>query len=188
MQNIIANKPLERARDETEPIGAFCRGIAFDGVEAAAIALRRSFEARSGEPGRNTLERRIGPYADVVLFVCETKSDFPLDGLLERFENARLEQDNTYITEDHKKHNNNNRKLVAIKDELNSRGPDARKSLLRLFASKNRQVRLQAAKFVYPVAREEAKKCLQELARAPFPDDHSLSAGMCLSRLEEAPD
>ena len=46
---------------------------------------------------------------------------------------------------------------------------------------------LQAAKFVYPVAREEARKCLEDLKTANLPDQ-SLDAGMTLYFLEEKPD
>ena len=111
-----------------------------------------------------------------------------INELLNRFETACLEQYDTYITDDIVKFKSTFQILVSIKQELQARGPQARRSLLGLLSHENRQVRLQAAKVVYPVAREEAKKCLQDLAAAPFPDDQSLSAGMCLSRLEEVPD
>ena len=101
---------------------------------------------------------------------------------------ACLEQYDTYITNDIGKFNANFQILELITDELSARGPQARRCLLRLLSHDNRQVRLQAAKLVYPVAREEGKKCLQDLAAARFPDDQSLSAGMCLHRLEEVPD
>jgi len=115
-------------------------------------------------------------------------SSMTIDELLKRFEKACLVQYETYITDDLRKFKAEFQILVSIKDELKARGPDARPSLLQLLSNNNRQVRLQAAKCVYPVAREEAKKCLQDLASARFPDDQSLSAGMCLWRLEEVPD
>jgi RNase P protein component len=110
-----------------------------------------------------------------------------IDELLKRFEDACIEQYDTYVTDDTKKRNENFWILVAIKEELKARGPDARRALLRLLSHDNPQVRLQAAKFVYPVARDEAKRCLQEIAAANLPDQ-SLSAGMALYRLEEVPD
>ena len=114
-------------------------------------------------------------------------SSMEIDELLKRFEKACLEQYDTYITDDFDKFNANFQILVSITDELKARGPDARRSLLPLLSNNNRQVRLQAAKCVYPVAQGETKKCLQDLAAAQFPDDQSLSAGMCLYRLEEDP-
>jgi hypothetical protein len=110
------------------------------------------------------------------------------DELLKRFEKACLEQYDTYITNDISKFKVNFQILVAITDELKARGPEARRSLLRLLSHDNRQVRLQAAKFVYPVARDEARKCLEGLAASRFPDDQCFSARMCLHRLEEVPD
>jgi hypothetical protein len=115
-------------------------------------------------------------------------STMAIDELLKRFEKACLEQDNTYITNDVGKFNKEFQTLVSIADVLAVRGPEARRSLLPLLNHENRQVRLQAAKFVYPVAREEATKCLKDLAATRFPDDQSLSAAMCLNRLEEVPD
>lgn len=110
-----------------------------------------------------------------------------VDDLLKRFEEVCIEQYDTYITDDLEKYNKDFEILVSIKDELKARGSEARRSLLRLLTNENPQVRLQAAKFVYPVARDEAKKCLQDIEAAKLPDQ-SLSAGMALYRLEEAPD
>jgi len=76
--------------------------------------------------------------------------------------------------------------LLAVTRELERRDVDERRSLLTLFADKNPQVRLQAAKSVYAVAPIEAKACLEAIAAAGLPDQ-SLSAGMTLSRLEEVP-
>ncbi len=91
------------------------------------------------------------------------------------------------LTDDIEKYNKDFDILVSIKDELKARGSEARRALLRLLSHDNPQVRLQAAKFVYPVARDEAKRCLQNIAAANLPDQ-SLSAGMALHRLEEVPD
>ena len=78
--------------------------------------------------------------------------------------------------------------LVDIRDELKARGIEARRCLLRLLEHDNRQVRLQAAKVVYPVARTEATPCLQALAAAVFPDPQCFDARMTLRRLQEVPD
>ena len=77
--------------------------------------------------------------------------------------------------------------LSILQMNCKSRGHLARRDLVRLFNKTNKQVRLQAAKFVYPVARPEAKKCLQDLAAGPFPTQ-VFSARMTLHRLEEVPD
>src|SRR6185437_3381877 len=114
-------------------------------------------------------------------------SAMSIDELVKRFEEACLEQYDTYITDDREKSSKNFWILVSIKDELKARGPERRRALLRLLRHDNPHVRLQAAKFVYPVAREAAKTCLQDIAAARLPDQ-SLSAGMALHRLEEVPD
>jgi Domain of unknown function (DUF2019) len=110
-----------------------------------------------------------------------------IDELLESFESACLAQDETlFFPEDIKLYNEKMTVLVDIMHELKARGPEARRSLLRLLSHDNPQVRLQAAQFVYPVARDEAKKCLQDLRAAKLPFQ-SLSAGMTLRGLEEDP-
>jgi hypothetical protein len=120
----------------------------------------------------------MSPYVDEAASIAR---------LVEIFSDICLEQYDTYMTGDVDYRNRLFRVLVLVKDELNARGPEARRSLLRLLSHPDPQVRLQAAKFVYPVAREEAKKCLQDLAAARLPDQ-SLDAGMTLRRLEEVPD
>jgi hypothetical protein len=113
-------------------------------------------------------------------------SQMTLDELLRRFEDACLRQYDTWITDDIEQFNADYRILVAVKDELKARDPQARRFLLRLLIHENPQVRLQAAKFVYPAAPEEAKACLQEIRKAKLPDQ-SLDAGMTLRGLEEDP-
>lgn len=107
--------------------------------------------------------------------------------LIEIFENTCLVQYDTYITDDFELYNRNYAIQANIVDELKARGVAERKSLLALLNHENPQVRLQAAKCVYPVTREEAFKCLQSLAASRLPDV-SLAAGMTLSRLEDVPD
>ena len=115
-------------------------------------------------------------------------STFTIDDLLHRFTESCLIQYETDLTDDIDTYNREFQTLVEIKIELQSRGPMARRQLLRLLSNSNKQVRLMAAKHVYPVAKKEAKACLQNLAAGPFPDDQVFAARMCLHRLEEVPD
>jgi hypothetical protein len=111
-----------------------------------------------------------------------------IDELLRVFEDACLEQDDTlFLPEDTKLYNEKMTVLFDVKQELQARGTDARRSLLRLLGHDNAQVRFQAATFVYPVAREEARKCLQDLASVEI-FDVSFRARMALWRLSEVPD
>ncbi|RBP18409.1 uncharacterized protein DUF2019 [Roseiarcus fermentans] len=111
-----------------------------------------------------------------------------IDELLRQYEKSCLVQYETDITDDIDAYNREFQVLTNIKDELQSRGPEARRSLLRLLSHDNKQVRLMAAKQVFPVARQEAMACLQALAGGPFPDDQVFAARMTLHRLEEVPD
>lgn len=115
-------------------------------------------------------------------------SSLSIDELLTIYEKSCLIQYETDITDDIDLYNREFRTLVNIKDELQSRGNSARRELLRLFGNSNKQVRLMAAKQVYPVAREEATNCLQDLAGEPFSDPQVFDARMTLRRLEEVPD
>jgi hypothetical protein len=120
--------------------------------------------------------------------MTETYAAMSIDQLLGVFEDACLAQDETlFFPEDTKIYNEKTAVLMDILQELKARGPEARRSLLRLLSHENAQVRVQAATFVYPVAREEARKCLEDLASAKLPFV-SLCAGMGLRRLEEVPD
>lgn len=118
--------------------------------------------------------------------VATNYSAMPIDGLLKCFEEACLEQYDTYIDDDISKRNADFWILVSINDELKVRGVQERKSLLRLLSHENPQVRLQAAKFVYSAAPEEAKACLEDIRLAKLPDQ-SLDAGMTLRGLEDDP-
>ena len=113
-------------------------------------------------------------------------SDCTIEQLLSIFEHACLEQYECWFTDDIDKSNAEYDNLVAVKDELQLRGDDARRALARLMSHDNPQVRLQAATFVYPVAREDARRCLEALAATLLP--HRLDAGMTLRFLEEKPD
>jgi hypothetical protein len=109
-----------------------------------------------------------------------------MDELLKRFEQACLEQYATYIDGNIGKRNADFWILVAINDELKARGSQERRSLLRLLSHENPQVRLQAAKFVYPAEPEQARACLENISLAKLPDQ-SLDAGMTLRGLEDDP-
>jgi hypothetical protein len=111
---------------------------------------------------------------------------YTVQELLMQFRNACLAQYDTYLTDNISKRNTLFDFLITVTRELKRRGVEERRSLLTLFADKNPQVRLQAAKSVYSVAPVEAKACLEAIAAAGLPDQ-SLSAGMTLSRLEEVP-
>ncbi len=113
---------------------------------------------------------------------------FSIDELIKQFERSCLMQYETDITGDIDIFNHEYQTLVDITNELQVRGHLARRELVRLFNNTNKQVRLQAAKFVYPVARPEATNCLQDLAGEPFSDPQVFDARMTLRRLEEVPD
>jgi hypothetical protein len=110
-------------------------------------------------------------------------STMSIDELLSVFENACLEQDETYITDDMEKFDRYFFIMVAVGDELKRRGVGARLSLLRFFSHENPQVRLQAAKCVYCAAPKEARQCLEDLAKARL-CDQSLAAGMALRAID----
>ncbi|MCW2319254.1 hypothetical protein M2322_004823 [Rhodoblastus acidophilus] len=120
--------------------------------------------------------------------MTETYAAMSIDELINVFKNACLAQDDLlFFPEDVKIYNEKMNVLFDVKQELQARGPDARRSLQKLLGNDNAQVRFQAATFVYPVAREEAKKCLQDLASVEI-FDVSFRARMTLHRLEEVPD
>lgn len=120
--------------------------------------------------------------------MTETYAAMSIDELISVFEDACLVQAELLsFPEDIKTYNEKMTVLFDVKQELQARGPDARRSLLRLLGHDNAQVRFQAATFVYPVAREEAKKCLQDLASAEI-FGVSFRARMTLWRLSEVPD
>jgi hypothetical protein len=111
---------------------------------------------------------------------------YAVQELLDQFRNVCLAQYDTYITGKVNKYNKLQDSLLDITREFKRRGIEERRALLTLFADKNPQVRLQAAKSVYSVSPVEAKACLEEIAAAKLPDQ-SLSAGMTLWRLSEVP-
>jgi hypothetical protein len=113
-------------------------------------------------------------------------SALSIDALLDQFRNACLAQYESDFTDDIKSYKDSFEIICAITKELKARGPDARRSLLRLFDDDNPQVQLQAATFVYAVAPEPARAMLEGIKAMKMPDQ-SLSAGMTLRRLAEVP-
>ena len=106
--------------------------------------------------------------------------------LLTQFRDACLAQYDTYINGETRKYNKLNDFLPVVTRELMRRDVEHRRLLLTLSADRNPQVRLKAANFVYSVAAVEARACLESIAAAGLPEQ-SLSAGMTMNRLEEAP-
>ena len=106
--------------------------------------------------------------------------------LVGMFRENSLAQDDTNISGNTKKY----RKLyfinVDIVKELMRRPGDERRALLPLLKDENPHVRLQAAKFAYPVAPAECRACLEAIRAAKLPDQ-SLDAGMTLRQLSIDP-
>ena len=106
--------------------------------------------------------------------------------LLAVFTESALKQDDTYITSNVKKFN----KLYTVIDDvakaLRDLPGDGRIELSALLQHENPHVRLQAAKYLYPVAPVEARACLEAIRAARLPDQ-SLDAGMTIRGLEEDP-
>ncbi|HLN23798.1 MAG TPA: DUF2019 domain-containing protein [Patescibacteria group bacterium] len=114
------------------------------------------------------------------------KYDLPsmcIDDMMALFEHACMEQYDTYVDDDLKKYNINYNIMIAVNDELKARGVQARLSLLRFFDHPNLQVRVKAATLTYRVAPEAARRCLDDIAKAGFPDQ-SLAAGMTLRAID----
>ena len=106
--------------------------------------------------------------------------------LVGTFRNNCLAQDETYISGNTSKRNKLFLVNVDIIKELAKRPGDERRALLPLLHDKNPQVRLQAAKFAYPVSPVECRACIEAVAAAKLPDQ-SLEAGMTLRRLSIDP-
>jgi hypothetical protein len=106
--------------------------------------------------------------------------------LVAMFRENCLAQDETYISGKSTKRNKLFFANVDICGELAKRPGDERRALLPLLNDKNPQVRLQAAKFAYPVSPAECRACIEAVAAAKLPDQ-SLEAGMTLRRLSVDP-
>jgi hypothetical protein len=106
--------------------------------------------------------------------------------LVAMFRDNCLAQDETYISGNTRKYNKLFLVNVDIVNELASRPGDERRALLPLLHDENPHVRLQAAKFAYPVAPVECRACLEAIRAAKLPDQ-SLDAGMTLRGLSQDP-
>jgi hypothetical protein len=106
--------------------------------------------------------------------------------LVANFRENCLVQDQTYISGNTRKRSKLFFANVDICGELAKRPGDERRALLPLLDDKNPQVRLQAAKFAYPVSPVQCRACIEAVAAAKLPDQ-SLEAGMTLRRLSNDP-
>ena len=100
-------------------------------------------------------------------------------------ENSLL-QDETYISGNTRRRGKLFFVNVDIVKELAGRPGDLRRALLPLLNDQNPHVRLQAAKFAYPVSPVECRTCLEAIRAAKLPDQ-SLDAGMTLWGLSQEP-
>jgi hypothetical protein len=114
------------------------------------------------------------------------KPSDPTERLVAVFRDNCLAQDETYISGNTRKYNKLYFANVDIVKELAGRSGDERRALLPLLSDKNPHVRLQAAKFAYPVAPAQCLACLEAIQAAKLPDQ-SLDAGMTLWRLSIDP-
>jgi hypothetical protein len=115
-----------------------------------------------------------------------TKLTATTERLVAAFRDNCLAQDETYISGNTRKYNKLFLANVDIAKELSGRPGDERRALLPLLTDENPHVRLQAAKFAYPVAPTECRACLEAIRAAKLPDQ-SLDAGMTLWRLSVDP-
>src|SRR6476620_4481081 len=83
-----------------------------------------------------------------------------VDQLVQQFTNVTLAQDKALLDADFTESNPPFVEMEAIKDELNSRDGDQRRTLLRLYCHPNAQVRLKAVKATLAVAPDVARQAL----------------------------
>jgi hypothetical protein len=114
------------------------------------------------------------------------KSSESTERLVLMFRENSLAQDETYISGNTRKYSKLYFLNVDIVKELIKRPGDERRALLALLRDENPHVRLQAAKFAYPVAPAESRACLEAIRAAKLPDQ-SLDAGMTLRQLRIDP-
>jgi HEAT repeat protein len=103
-----------------------------------------------------------------------------VDELIAQFARIGEEQYAVISDENHTKYNRLYRQLADVRDELQSRPGDQRRSLIRLFDHPNPQVRLMAASMILELEPEAARPVLQAIhdSREPY---LALNAGMSLS-------
>lgn len=111
-----------------------------------------------------------------------------VDQLVDRFEQLNVALDNarwdSLGRSDHSKVNSLIYSIRDIGEELRARGRDARLALTRLYANRNIQVRLMAAKMTLGVAPIEGRKIIEEIAASKIYPQAG-DAGMTLSNLDE---
>jgi hypothetical protein len=107
-----------------------------------------------------------------------------IEGLLARFAELGLAQDEALLHDDYAKYNRLYGQMDQIDDELRVRGPDARLALTRLFEHPNLQVRLRAAARALGVAPFQARNVIETIASSEiFPQ--AGDAGMLLAGLDD---
>ena len=115
-----------------------------------------------------------------------TKLSDTTERLVAVFRDNCLVQDETYISGNTRKYSKLYFGNVDVVKELAGRPGDERRALLPLLNDENPHVRLQAAKFAFPVAPVECRACLEAIRAAKLPDQ-SLDAGMTLRQLSIDP-
>ena len=107
-----------------------------------------------------------------------------VDELVERFTALALDQDEANLDNDIPGFSRLFHQMQEVKAELKARPGDQRRALLSLFAHRNVQVRLMAAKATLAVAPEAAREKLEDIASShEFPQ--AGEAGMSLWALDE---
>jgi hypothetical protein len=115
--------------------------------------------------------------------MTRTIKELNVDELVERFESICLAQYQAILKEKVYEYNSLYSDMDAVDAELRQRGPDARRTLLRLYDHPNVQVRVKAAMRTLAVAPDAAKHLLQTIADSyQFPQ--AADAGMMLDRLK----
>jgi hypothetical protein len=107
-----------------------------------------------------------------------------IDELVERFAEIGIAQDDALFHGRYAKFNRLYKQMDLTERELRRRGPEARRSLVRLFDHNNFQVRLNAAKRTLAVAPIEARRVIQWIFDSKIYPQAG-DAGMCLSNLDD---
>ncbi len=106
-----------------------------------------------------------------------------LDGLVARFAEIGVAQDEALLHDDHRVYNRLYRQMDEVDNELRIRGLDARLALTRLFDHPNLQVRLRAAARALAVAPLQARNVIEKIASSQIYPQAG-DAGMLLSGLD----
>ncbi|MGO9007606.1 MAG: DUF2019 domain-containing protein [Beijerinckiaceae bacterium] len=106
------------------------------------------------------------------------------DQLVERFAEIGIAQDEALFHDQYAKFNRLYDQMDRTERQLRARGPDARRSLMRLYDHPNLQVRLNAAKRTLAVAPFDARRIIQEIADSKLYPQAG-DAGICLSNLDD---